>query len=298
MPRPLSEKREEMIDFILRNARKETVSGIETVSTERLGNDVLVHMPAGKKNIYVKTISRQQDSPYEFEQNPKNFDNEREKLRAINLTIADYVKYFKTEACKNTLGGEYVPAFVLLGSEVDRKQVTDQRTSNLVNHGYFLKRVTKDNPHMNLIKMDPLELTLMYWHRLEKGKPPKKTQKRKQHMPGLTYFDPEYQEIVFAHFADKKNVPDYKRTECPVCYKKNGEADHTRCRENLTYKRDYASPRDEALYHKYWERQKTRTDIDREKEKGKVQGLEFRMMSVDTGILKLDYKDCEIAVIK
>ena len=291
--RPLSEKREEMIEFLVDNIQGDTA---------RHGNDIVIAPKGNTPAVYVKTLSRQSDLPIEFEADDRRFDTGRDLLwTATNDTIADFVRE------KNKEG--FLPAFVLLRSEVTHERLIEDADSDRLNYGHFLKQATfnplkaKEKPKFNTAHLDPLEVMLTQWHRARKGERSIKRQSRgNTYYQELTYYDSKKKRLLVVYFSDIVDPAQYKSSACPVCLKPNedrntGEVyDHESCKKTWSYKLDYAKDRDIARFYKHWWGVKKRSAADSRRKKEPQP--EFREMKVDSRLVRMPGEHYRIAIIK
>ncbi|TKJ16946.1 hypothetical protein CEE44_00210 [Candidatus Woesearchaeota archaeon B3_Woes] len=278
--RTLHDKREEMIQFLLEN-----IVGREI---ERIGNDIEFKGSADRK-FFIKTLSKQAEFPYRFDDDPKHFDNDRRRLQAISNSISFFVQG------KNTLG--YIPGFVLLQADTDFSQLKD-RTQPLVNEGYFLKQKIDSEAHYDERILDPIEVALyQFYHHNTRNSGKKRGIRGLTYFPELIYFNPKKGIVEVVSFAHVTDPCEFKDDNCPVCEKPNRSMhDHQPCKAGGAYV-NYAKKRGVARYEKNILISRTRRIIDStcqiEAEKG------VRFMPAELSISKLTLPSEQyLAVVK
>lgn len=249
-----------------------------------------------KLKYWIETISKPAEFPYEFQKDPKQFDNERRRLNALRLAIAQFILE------KNQEG--YVPGFVLLRADI----LPDIRL--MVRQNGFLKqkRPSKKGPEPRRgeVNIDPLEYVLSEYHRFNSLNDGYRFDgDRGFYVPGGIYFNPTKGVIQDVQFRDSTNHCRYDLEECPVCEKPNGEDyDHEPCKkgENKLVYLNYVIERKKARFER-----RIRIRVEREKierinlfeVKG---GMKFDPVTLDTRQLGLpdDYhdKDLNFALIR
>ena len=259
MPRrPLKEKREEMIDFLLENTACKILNGRRMI--KRVGNDVVFTDKNGVE-YYVKTLSRQADFPYEFTRKPGDRDEDRRRLLTAHRAVADFIDK------RNETG--LIPGFVLLRAETDydevgarvrfrRAGISNYRQLDQVdyfaNFGHFLKQKLpcRDElvPHNHTKVLDPLEFVLKEFYRNNNVNEERERNSREGNVyhPGLLYFNPKTGELEEVIFSDVDDPRRFIGLDCPAC----GEGDnvsHKGCKRTRVY-REHAQKRSRARYEK------------------------------------------------
>ena len=267
----LDEKREEMIGFLLEN--------IVAREIERQNNDIVFSDGVGRQ-FFIRTLSRQEDFPYNFEKDPTQFDNNRRILQAIYNEISFYIQRKNTE--------DYIPGFVLLQADTDFSQLKD-RTEQLVNRGHFLKqKLGPGKQYFDTRELDPIELALQQYYRHNS----RNSGKRRGigwmvYRPELIYFNPKKGIVEVVSFANVIDPSKFKDDNCPVCEKPNRPRyDHQPCKTEGAYL-NYALRRDRARYEKRILISRKRRTIDSKCQKEAEKGLRFIPAELDSARLTL-----------
>ena len=277
----LDEKREEMVNFLLEN--------IVAREIERQDNNIVFNDKAGRQ-FFIRTLSRQEDFSYEFEEDPRQFDNNRRELQAIYNQISFFIQE------KNKEG--LIPGFVLLQAETDFSQLTN-RTEQLVNRGHFLKqKISPGKPDYDEKVLDPIELALQQYYRHNS----RNSSKRRgisglTYFPELIYFNPKKGIIEVVSFANVANPSEFKVDTCPICEKPNrARNDHQFCKAGRAYLA-YALRRDRARYEKHILISRKRRNIDSGCETQAEKGAIFKPARLDHTKLTLPSEQY-LAVVK
>jgi len=268
----LEEKREQMISFLLENIVAKTI--------ERQDDDIIF---TDKKGIryFIKTLSRQSDFQYDFQEDPKGFDKDRFMLRAIRDGIASFIES----------KGYHVPGFIFLKADTDYSQLKE-RTESPVNRGHFLKQKLPDKdspkPYFDERKLDPLEIVIQQFYKNACSKIGKtRVNGYGLYHPELYYFNPKQQIVDVVWFNDIGDPNKFKKEGCPICKKPNEpKYDHAPCREDQDYWK-YAKAREAARYEKrMWAVKK------------KAHEMVFEPATVKCSYLGLPDRELRLAVIR
>jgi hypothetical protein len=282
--RTLEEKREQMLEFLVNN--------IIANDVHREGNDV-VFTGKGAKKFLIKTLSRQSDFKYDFEEDASKFDEDRRRL----LVIKDGLVKLITDI--NQQG--YVPGFVLLRAEADYSQITGERTTRLVNHGHFLKQLlpSEDNPkpRYNLKVLDPIELVMWHLYGSTISNDGKRIiSKGDAYTPEVLYFNTKKNTIEVACFADIADAKRFRSQYCPVCEHPNEGYNHSPCKEMPEYIW-YRQARERARYQKKLTVSTERTTLDSRTHVKSRKGVEFAPSLVMAGKLGLPQGELYLATV-
>lgn len=289
--RTLDDKREQMINFLLEN--------IVAKNVRRHGSDIT--FTDGRNRDYsISALSRQADFPFDFEEDPRIFDNDRKRLDTICEEIASVIQE------KNDEG--LIPGFVLLQADTDYSQLIEERTEFLVNHGHFLKQELPSHarPHTrwDIRTLDSFELALLQFYRHTEESLGKRSVKkigvynpRRVYHPELVYFNTKRGTIEAVWFADTSDPLKFKLDNCPVCKNPNEERyTHESCREEPAYTK-YVMRRNEARYTNRIMVSRTRRSKDSRAGTQAEIGVRFKPTTIDN--TKLDVPEgLYIAVVR
>ena len=274
-----------MIKFLLEN----TVSR----SIRRENKDIILTDNKGR-NYFIKTLSKQEDFPYDFKKNLNNFDNDRARLNAImqELRFFIYRKYQEG----------FIPGFVLLRADTDYDQLK-KRTKPIVNEGHFLKQALYRNikPDYDNKIMDPLEIVLQQFYRHNGRNAHKRISGKKRekiYFPELVYFNSNHNNVEVVWFANTIDPSEFKDPNCPVCSNPNGEKyDHRPCRETKDYT-NYVLQRNQARYSKLILSSRQRRSLESRCNTRSEKGLVWVPSGLDNSKLELPKGETYIAVVK
>jgi len=279
----LDEKRESMIEFLAGNIKGKNIN--------REGNDVSYEAKNGTR-FFIKTLSRQMEFPFDFVEEPNNFDEDRRRLRTLCSAVAEFIRG------KNQQG--YVPGFVFLAADTDYSQLRN-RTTSIVNHGHFTKQELPSHdspkPHTDQKYLDPLELVVQQFYRFNNLNGNKKRHAmRDVYVPEQTRFNPKTGIIEVVYFSDVKPSELGKMECCPACRKQNGEGiSHMQCKETPDYIR-YRAARYQERYQRDIMIALRRVPIDG-KHQQVEKGISFVPAEVYSAKLQVPYP-LKIAVVK
>jgi hypothetical protein len=292
MPQTLDEKREQMIGFLLENIICRAVLGKRQIKKD--GIDVVFTDKEGQE-YSIRTLSRQLEFPYSFENDPKRFDEDRRRLKAI----LDHVASFTRE--KNRQG--YVPGFVFLAADTDFSQLKE-RTTRIVNSGHFLKQVLPSDvdakPSLDTRMLDPLELAVEQFYRNNEVCQKQRTSYAgSEYYPGLIYFNAKKNGIDVVWFMDVADATEFRYAACPICKLTNGpQNDHSGCKRTKEYIDEFAKPRDIARYVKAIRIMKHRTEIESRCQSPAEKGVRFQAALLDAQQQYIAGETLYIALIK
>jgi hypothetical protein len=253
MRKRLTEKRTDMIDFLLENiiCREISAEG-DRVSFTGHDKDAL-----GKFRKYcLRIISSPRDIPYDFKKDVCRFDEDRRELNAI-------LDKLKESVAESNMQG-IVPGFIFLRAEIERKAQANQAGKVIKNHGSFLKtpEYNKENfPYYDRTDLSRIELAVHQLYKLntrnwngELNRARRVLRNGSVYIPELVYFNPNPRQgglgrVEAVAFADIVNPFAYLEDSCPICTRMNEDADHSECRETNRYLQ-YAKARNFARYSK------------------------------------------------
>jgi hypothetical protein len=289
----LQDKTEQMVSFLLDNIVGEDIT--------RQDNDISFVVPSRKKGIQpirylIKTLSRQSDFPFEFEEDKTGIDEDRRRLKTIKDTALKQVKDLNAQGI--------TPGFVFLRAETDYSQVRARSELKrlginlhelqqsvvrehlreyykcFANYGHFLKQrlPSRENllPHNDLKKIDPIELIFSHLYRFNDVNSQRQrtghTRTDRTYYPGLLCFNTKEQRLEEAIFHDVDDARRYSGFACPIC----DTEDHTQCKKTMAY-RDAVLARNKARYEKHIWATRTRTS-----------DIRFRQAELDKAIFGID----------
>jgi hypothetical protein len=283
MAKTLKEKREQMIGFLLEN--------IVAKDIERQGNDIVVSAFNGNQ-YFIKTVSKQKDFPCDFEEDPKKFDKDRERLRALFDEVGSFIEE------KNTQG--LIPGFVFLRAETDYAAM-QEKGKVLVNYGHFLKQELASDlnvkPDWDTKRLDPLELVVQqFYKRNSASQKQRRLRRGVAYNPELNYFNTKENRLEVVWFGDVEDPQKFIDFSCPVCDLQD-DVDHSACKRKLAY-REYVAERDEARYSKSIWTSKIRRSKESRCRSDAQKGIRLKQARLDDVKLHLPSKELYIAVVK
>lgn len=300
--RTLNEKREQMTRFLFENIHTKVTRGKRII--EVVGNDIAFTDRDGVE-YFIKTLSKQSDFPYNFETNPRFFDNDGRKLDNLCEVVSSFIQE------KNKEG--FIPGFVFLRAETNYPKNGDGK---ITNHGYFLKQELRSNtnpsPTFDNKRIDHLEVIIRLFYKYNDCNINEKLKIKNNdniYFPELIYFNSKKNiskagtvEVIW--FSHKANPSLYILENCPICENPNGdEYDHRPCKTSRKTKYqyiEYTKKRSEARYSKFIFRKKEKVPIKSRSKSRKKKGVRFQPVKLvsDTKLYLPHNKVLYIARVK